>query len=221
MCPTARPRLSQWRSNARRMRPWSSRGSPGPPAKCVMRASKRLWRTRVCSQTGTRCLLMASASSMAVLKLFLTHECRREPRTTTQRGSQAYVHNARKICRYDMMTSDSKAAESFYRSVIGWDTKDSGMADRSYTLFSAGPMMVGGMMPISEEARAGGARPAWNGYVLVDDVDVYAERVKAAGGAIHRAPEDIPGVGRFSVAADPHGGCSTSLKQQVTRNARR
>src|SRR6202011_3039711 len=25
-----------------------------------------------------------------------------------------------------------------------------------------------------------------------------------AGGAIHRAPEDIPGVGRFSVAADPH-----------------
>jgi hypothetical protein len=55
---------------------------------------------------------------MAVLKLFLTHECRREPRKTTQRRIQAYVHNARKICRYDLMTSDSKAAESFYRSVI-------------------------------------------------------------------------------------------------------
>jgi len=66
-------------------------------------------------------------------------------------------------------------------------------------------MMVGGLMPIPEEARAMGARPAWNGYVLVDDADVYSERVKAAGGAIHRAPEDIPGVGRFSVAADPHG----------------
>ena len=50
-----------------------------------------------------------------------------------------------------------------------------------------------------------GAWPAWNGYVLVDDADVYSERVKAASGAIHRAPEDIPGVGRFSVAADPHG----------------
>jgi predicted enzyme related to lactoylglutathione lyase len=71
--------------------------------------------------------------------------------------------------------------------VIGWDAKDSGMADRSYKLFSAGPMMVGGLMPIPEEARAMGARPAWNGYVLVDDVDVYAGRVKAAGGAIHRA----------------------------------
>ena len=109
-----------------------------------------------------------------------------------------------KFVWYDLMTSDSTAAESFYRNVIGWDAKDSGMADRSYTLFSTGPMMVGGLMPIPEEARAMGARPAWNGYVLVDDVDVYAERVKAAGGTIHRAPEDIPGVGRFSVAADPH-----------------
>ena len=106
---------------------------------------------------------------------------------------------------YDVMTSDSKAAEAFYRNVIGWDAKDSGMIGRSYTLFSAGPMMVGGLMPIPEEARAMGARPAWNGYVLVDDVDVYTERVKAAGGAIHHAPEDTPGVGRFSVAADPHG----------------
>src|ERR1700730_5840103 len=68
-----------------------------------------------------------------------------------------------KFVWYDLMTSDCKTAESFYRSVIGWDAKDSGMADRSYTLFSAGPMMVGGMMPIPEEARAMGARLAWNG----------------------------------------------------------
>jgi hypothetical protein len=32
--------------------------------------------------------------------------------------------------------------------------------------------MVGGLMPIPEEAGAMGARPAWNGYVLVDDADV-------------------------------------------------
>ena len=106
---------------------------------------------------------------------------------------------------YDVMTSDTKAAQSFYCSVIGWDAKDSGMTDRSYTLFSAGPVMVGGLMPIPDEARAMGARPAWTGYIAVDDVDAYAERVKAAGGAVHRAPDDIPGVGRFAVVADPHG----------------
>ena len=110
-----------------------------------------------------------------------------------------------KFVWYDVMTSDTKAAESFYRSVIGWDAKDSGMADRSYTIFSIGPTMVGGLMPIPEAACKAGVRPAWMGYIGVDDVDVYAKRIKAAGGAIHRGPEDIPGVGRFAVAGDPHG----------------
>src|SRR3984893_18279890 len=109
-----------------------------------------------------------------------------------------------KFVWYDLMTSDSKAAESFYRNVIGLDAKDSGMTDRSYTLLSIGPATVGGLMPIPEEARAMGVQPRWSGYIAVDDVDAYAERVKAAGGAIHRAPEDIPGVGRFAVAADPY-----------------
>jgi uncharacterized protein len=36
------------------------------------------------------------------------------------------------------------------------------------------------------------ARPVWTGYVAVDDVDAFAARVKQAGGAIHRAPDDIP-----------------------------
>ena len=105
----------------------------------------------------------------------------------------------------ELMTSDTKAAESFYRSVVGWGTQDAGMADRSYTLLSVGGAMVGGLMAIPEEARAMGARPGWMGYISVDDVDAYARRVTAAGGAVHRAPEDIPGVGRFAVVADPHG----------------
>ncbi len=110
-----------------------------------------------------------------------------------------------KFIWYELMTSDTKAAESFYRSVIGWDANDSGMADRSYTILSMGPTPIGGLMPIPEAARTTGARPCWSGYIAVDDVDAYAARVKAAGGAIHRAPEDIPGVGRFAAVADPHG----------------
>src|SRR5262249_30461508 len=118
-------------------------------------------------------------------------------------GDMSKTHG--KFVWYDVMTSDTKAAESFYRRVIGWDAKDSGMTDRSYTLLSVGPTMVGGLMPIPEDARKAGVRPAWMGYIGVDDVDAYAKRVKAAGGAIHRDPEDIPGVGRFAVAGDPHG----------------
>src|SRR5450432_2080616 len=103
---------------------------------------------------------------------------------------------------YELMTSDVKAAGSFYGSVVGWDAKDSGLPDRTYLILSMGATMVGGLMAIPEDA---GARPGWLGYIAVSDVDAYAARVKAAGGAVHRAPEDIPGIGRFAAVADPHG----------------
>ena len=106
---------------------------------------------------------------------------------------------------YDVMTSDTRAAASFYTGVIGWDARDSGMADRSYTILSMGSTMVGGLMPIPEAGRAMGARPVWMGYIGVDDVDACAARVTASGGAIHRGPEDIPGIGRFAVVGDPQG----------------
>ena len=106
---------------------------------------------------------------------------------------------------YDVMTTDMTAAEAFYRHVIGWTTKDSGMPGASYTLLSAGATMIAGLMPIPEDVRKKGVGPAWRGYIGVDDVDAFAKRVTKAGGAIRRPPTDIPGVGRFAVAADPHG----------------
>jgi len=110
-----------------------------------------------------------------------------------------------KFVWYDVMTTDTKAAEKFYRAIIGWDTKDAGMPDHAYTLLSMGSSMVGGLMPIPEDARKAGVRPAWMGYIGVDDIDAYAKRVVSAGGVIHRGPEQIPDIGRFAVAGDPHG----------------
>jgi len=117
-----------------------------------------------------------------------------------------------KFIWYDVMTSDCKAAESFYKRALGWSAKDSGMGDRSYTLLSAGPVTVGGLMPITDEAKKMGVPPCWTGYIAVDDVDAYAARVKTAGGKVHRGPEDIPGVGRFAVVADPHGAVFIIMK---------
>jgi predicted enzyme related to lactoylglutathione lyase len=111
----------------------------------------------------------------------------------------------KKFVWYDVMTTDTKASETFYKHVIGWEAKDSGMSSQCYTLLLVGPTMVGGLMPIPEDARKAGVGPAWMGYIGVDDVDAYAERVKKAGGAIRRAPDNIPGIGRFAVAADPYG----------------
>jgi predicted enzyme related to lactoylglutathione lyase len=106
---------------------------------------------------------------------------------------------------YELMTTDTGAAEAFYRSVVGWQAKDAGMPGVAYTLLSAGDVQVGGLMALPPEALAAGGRPGWIGYLGVDDADACAARIRAAGGAVHRAPEDIPGIGRFAVVADPHG----------------
>jgi uncharacterized protein len=112
---------------------------------------------------------------------------------------------------YDLMTTDAKAAAAFYHSVVGWEAKDSGLPDRIYMILSMGETMVGGLMPIPEASQ--GAHPVWMGYIGVDDVDAYTERVKAAGGAIHHQPEDIPNnIGRFAVVSDPQGATFVLFK---------
>jgi len=104
---------------------------------------------------------------------------------------------------YDQMSNDLPGAEAFYTKVVGWTLAPNTMNAQRYTLLKAGETMVGGLMPIPAEAQ--GVRPAWMGYIAVDDVKAYADKVKAAGGMIHRPPAEIPNVGTFAVASDPHG----------------
>lgn len=111
---------------------------------------------------------------------------------------------------YDLMTPDVKAAEKFYESVVGWKVADSGMPGMAYSVVSAGDVMVGGIMQRPPEM--GEAMPGWQGHVYVPDVDDYAKRVSAAAGKIHRAPEDIPGIGRFAVVSDPDGAAFILFK---------
>ncbi|HEV2275355.1 MAG TPA: VOC family protein [Acidobacteriaceae bacterium] len=113
------------------------------------------------------------------------------------------AENQGKFVWYELMTSDCKAAESFYRSVIGWEIRDSAMANHSYSILSMGKTMIGGMMKTPEEAK--GLKPFWIGYIGVDNLDTYLPRLKEAGGTVHRNPENIPGIGRFAVVSDPHG----------------
>lgn len=110
-----------------------------------------------------------------------------------------------KFVWYELMTTDTAAAAAFYQSVVGWDAKDSGMPGMDYSIVSAAGVDVGGLMSLTPEAKARGVPPCWTGYVGVDDVDAYAARIVAQRGAVVLAPQDIPGVGRFAVVADPYG----------------
>ncbi len=104
---------------------------------------------------------------------------------------------------YELMTSDVEAAQAFYAKVVGWSMADSGMPGMRYTLAKVGERQVAGLMGPPADAET--APVLWFGYILVADVDAMAERVREAGGAVHREASDIPGVGRFAVVADPQG----------------
>jgi uncharacterized protein len=105
---------------------------------------------------------------------------------------------------HDLITTDTAAAKAFYAQVFGWSMQAFPGANE-YTVLTAGSTGMGGIMPIPAEASARGAPACWQGYIAVPDVDQWAARVQAKGGSIVQAPQDIPNVGRFAVAADLHG----------------
>ena len=106
---------------------------------------------------------------------------------------------------YELMTSDSDGAQRFYADVIGWDVLDSGNTEMDYRLFDAGDGQIAGMLQLSDEMRANGARPTWLGYIAVDDVDTSVDSIVKAGGSVQMPATDIPNVGRLAMLADPQG----------------
>ncbi len=105
---------------------------------------------------------------------------------------------------YELITSEPEAAQEFYNAIVGWSFTGSGK-NKDYREFSINNTMVGGLLPLTPEMQANGARPCWMGYIAVNDVEESAASIEKAGGAIHMAPQDIPGVGRFALVADPQG----------------
>ena len=115
---------------------------------------------------------------------------------------------------YELMTSDPQAALAFYGDVLGWTAQAFGgeRTDDPYMVVSGSAGAVGGVMAIPVEATECGMTPWWGGYIGSADVDADAARLAAAGGKVMRPAEDIPGVGRFAVMADPGGAIFMLLK---------
>jgi predicted enzyme related to lactoylglutathione lyase len=116
---------------------------------------------------------------------------------------------------YELMTTDTAGAKAFYSKVVGWTASSAPPPNDKYTLLTAGAAgqpPAAGLMELPEGARTMGTPPGWIGYVLVEDVDAKAEDVKRLGGTVHMPPTNIPGVGRFSVFADPQGAALALFK---------
>lgn len=106
---------------------------------------------------------------------------------------------------YELLTSDAAAAQAFYGAVLEWTFADSGTPGIDYRIINAPEHSVGGLMAITPDMAAHGARPTWLGYVAVNDVDACVTSIEHGAGKTVMPAMDIPNVGRIAMVADPQG----------------
>ncbi len=95
---------------------------------------------------------------------------------------------------YELLTSDVEGARKFYGEVIGWKWTPHA-AVPAYSLFGLGDAQLGGMMAMPWEASV--HKPAWLGYVHVEDVVGTVAAAQRDGAKVTVPPTEIPGVGHF------------------------
>ena len=101
---------------------------------------------------------------------------------------------------YELMTPDPKGAAAFYGAVVGWSIAaepDPAAGDMDYRMIGRSDGgNAGGVLALTADMLAGGARPVWLGYLHVDDVDAAVAAITADGGAVQMPAMDLP-VGRI------------------------
>ena len=104
---------------------------------------------------------------------------------------------------YELMTTDMKAAEAFYRAVVGWKTSPFEGAGPPYTMFNrSGEVPVAGVLTRPDEVKA---PPFWAMYIGVPKIEEAAARIKQLGGKAHTDVIEVPTVGRMQMMMDPQG----------------
>jgi len=117
---------------------------------------------------------------------------------------------------YELMTSDVTGAIRFYEDVVGWGTQAYAGGGAPYTMWTANGTPIGGVLPLTDQARKLGAPPHWLAYVTADDVDALTRKAESLGARTVVPPSDIPTIGRFSVIADPQGAVIALFKPSGT-----
>jgi predicted enzyme related to lactoylglutathione lyase len=108
---------------------------------------------------------------------------------------------------YELMTPDPADSKKFYDAVVGWNIGENSVAPGiEYRMIGRSDGgNAGGVLTLTDEMQAEGARPIWLGYLHTNDVDAKVEAIKADGGKVMMAAWDQPGVGRLAMVTGPEG----------------
>ncbi len=119
-----------------------------------------------------------------------------------------------RVVHFEIHAKDLDAAQKFYGGIFGWTITDLGPQMGNYRMVSTGtdepgakwPGISGGMMVRQGPPPVGG-EPV-NAFVCtisVDNLDIYIDKVKAAGGTTALDKMQVPGVGWLTYVKDPEG----------------
>ena len=106
------------------------------------------------------------------------------------------------VVHWELLSKDPAKMSNFYEKVFAWKIKH--MPEINYRLVDTGGEggINGGIMKPEHEGP-------WPGnmtlYIDVDDLASYREKVVGAGGKILIEAQEVPGMGAFSLFADPEG----------------
>ena len=113
------------------------------------------------------------------------------------------------VVHFELWSPDPARVSDFYQKVFDWQVRP--IPEMNYHLVETGGTggINGGIMKPQEDPWPGNMTL----YVDVDDLAAYRQRVVAAGGKILVEQQDVPGVGQFSLFADPDGRVLGMWKQ--------
>ncbi len=213
-------------------------GAPSPPA----------WNTYVWADSADETADRAKAAGGSVLaEPFDVMEAGRmaviaDPQGAAIRVWQAGNHRGAQLVNEpgtwnfsELSTSDTGAAESFYREVFGWEADRFDMDGHETSLWrrpgyadhleqrdpdlrrrmadqGAPPGFedcIAWLLPL--DATQPDARPHWSITFAVDDADAAAAKAEELGGKVLLPPMDAPYV-RMTVLSDPQGAVFTASK---------
>ena len=108
-----------------------------------------------------------------------------------------------RISWYELLTTDVKAAEKFYTTIVGWKVAPFEGSPQPYDLWMRGDgVPIGGVMKIPEGMNF---PPHWGMYIDVPKLEDAVSQIERRGGEALSPVIEVPSVGRLRTMKDPQG----------------
>jgi predicted enzyme related to lactoylglutathione lyase len=116
-----------------------------------------------------------------------------------------------RVVHFEIHAKDLDEMQQFYNDVFGWKITNLGPQMGHYRMVETGenepgekwPGINGGITPrMGEPAASGQPVNAYVCTISVNDLDVYIDKVKKAGGSMALEKMDVPGVGWLAYCKD-------------------